>query len=111
MELDDLNDTELVLVAQDVDEQAHRGLGRDALMEIIEAGEAPGLKTRRVNKTRLRIMQYINDHWKQVEPLLSCPASTKDPRACFQCTDVQVVECAVTNQKQFFPKDDKETTT
>lgn len=109
MDLDDLNDSELVLVAQGVAPEVHRGYDRADLIEMIETGEDLDLQPREVNKVRLRIMQYITDHWKQVEPLLSCPASTKDPRACFQCTDVQVVECATTNPEIF--KREKEETT
>jgi hypothetical protein len=109
MDLDELNDTELVLVAQDVAAEAHRGYARTDLIEMIEAGEDIELRPRNVNKVRLQIMEYITDRWTQVEPLLSCPASTKDPRACFQCTDIQVVECATTNPEIF--KREKEETT
>ncbi len=104
MDLDDLNTTELALVAQDVDGEAHRGQSREALLALIESGECADLKPRFVNKARLRIMQYVVDHWKQVEPLLSCPASSKEPRACFQCTDLQAIECAVTNLANIFPQ-------
>lgn len=105
MDLDDLNTTELVYLAQEVDEEVHRGLSKEALKDLIVTGEPQGLQQRHVNKVRLRIMQYITDHWKQVEPLLSCPASSRDLRACYQCTDIQVVECALTNKKNIFPKE------
>lgn len=103
MDWDDLNLTELTLVAQDIDPEAHRGLGREALVSIIENADdaSMSLPTRKVNKTRLRIMEHVINYWSQVSALVTCPASTKDPRACFQCTDVQVVECAVLNRKTF----------
>jgi hypothetical protein len=107
MDLDEMNDTELVTLAQEVDEHAHKGLGRPALMQIIEAGETEEeLRPRKVNKFRLKIMGFILDNWDQVEPLLSCPARTKSPRACYQCTDVQVVECTVLNQKTILKNKD-----
>ncbi len=42
-------------------------------------------------------MEYVIENWDRVSPLLACPASTKEARACFSCTDVQVAECALTN--------------
>jgi hypothetical protein len=102
VDLEDLNDSELASVAQDIDPEAHRGLSRSTLTQLIEHGEEPVLPERGVNKVRLKIMQFILDHWTQVAPLLSCPASTKNPRACFTCTDVQVFECALINKKTLF---------
>jgi hypothetical protein len=100
--LDELNTSELLLLAQEHNLNVHRGLDRAVLYAII-LGEDVDLPERRVDKYRLRIMGFINEHWKQVEPLVrGCPAGTRDPRACFQCTDVQVVECMMTNA-QFFP--------
>lgn len=43
------------------------------------------------------IMGFLIDHWKQVETQLTCPAKSKDPRACFGCVDTQVVSCLVNN--------------
>ena len=105
MGLDEFNDSELAMLAQEVDEHAHRGLPRPMLMQIIERGEAEGLRPRRVNKLRLKIMDFILDNWSQVEPLLSCPATTRSPRACYQCTDLQVVECTLLNQKTVLKKE------
>ncbi len=104
MGLDDLNMSELVLLAQDHEPEAHRGLDREVLVAII-VGESVPLPTRQINKVRLRVMDYVIEHWTQLKPLLSCPARTKDPRACFQCTDVQVVECALENKETLFGKD------
>jgi len=107
MDLEDLNDSELVMLAQEVDESAHRGVAREVLVQIVEQGtsEDIDLRPRRVNKLRLKIMEFILDNWKQVEPLLSCPARTREQRACYQCTDVQAVECAVLNQKTLMKKE------
>lgn len=107
IDIDLMNHSELALLAQDHDPEAHRGLSRETLIGIIRLPPdvvdvvGPELPLRRVNKIRLNIMRYLIDHWTQVEPLLSCPAHTKDPRACFTCTDVQVVECAALNRNVF----------
>ena len=101
MDLDELNITELLQLAQEENPNAHRGVSRDILVRIIN-GEEISLPPRKVDKTRLQIMEYINTYWAQVKPLVQgCPARTQDPRACFQCSDVQVVECALTNPQIF----------
>ncbi len=104
MELDELNTSELVLLAQDNEPEAHRGLSREMLVSIVK-GEEVDLPVRHVNKVRLKIMQFVNDHWIQMRAIVSCPAKSQDPRACFQCTDVQAVECALTNKQKIFGKD------
>ena len=101
MWLDELNDSELVLLAQDHDPGAHRGLGRDVLLAIITGDVESALPERTIDTSRRRIMLYVLDHWNQVKPLLSCPARTASPSACFNCTDIQVVECVVTNPQIF----------
>lgn len=103
------NLTELVLMARDIDPEVNRGMGRERLLEIISTGESVpgGLPPRRTNKVRLAIMGWVIDHYELVRPLLSCPASSKSPHACFQCTDIQVVECAVTNRSTIFSESTK----
>ena len=103
-DLDDMNHSELVLLAQDQDPEAHRGMSRAKLIKTAEGQHAP-LPQRQINKVRLRIMTYIVEHWQQLKPLLDCPAQTEHPRACFRCTDVQVSECALTNLQIFKKKD------
>lgn len=97
MKLDDLNTSELVLLAQEENPSAHRGLGRDVLVRIIH-GEEIDLPTRPVDASRRVVGLYIIEHWTQVEPLLTCPAKKQNPRACFHCTDIQAVECALWNK-------------
>lgn len=93
---DQLNLTELVVCAREQNPNAHRGLPRDVLLRIAQ-GEDIDLPIPAVDLLRTSIMGFILEHWKQVKPLLSCPARTKDPRACFVCTDVQVIECNAMN--------------
>lgn len=102
---DDMNISELTWLAQEQNPNAHRGLDREMLLAIAQ-GEEVDLPPRTVDKVRLRIMEFVNEHWQQVKPLISCPARSRDPRACFACTDVQAVECALTNQKKIFTEKD-----
>jgi len=102
--LDNMNMTELVALAQETNVEAHRGLSREALVELLTDRYTGTLPERPVNKYRLRIMEFVLDHWEQVKPMLTCPARSGDSRACFNCTDVQVVECVSTNRDNLFPK-------
>jgi len=101
----DLNLTELVDLARDFEPDAHRGLGRAAILEILTNGKSTtALPSYRVDKYRVRIMQYLDANWERVEPLLNCPARSRDPRACFNCLDVQVAECSLNNPAIFKEK-------
>lgn len=96
--LDEMNASELLLLAQENNPNAHRGLSREMLYELILSDDEIPLPDRHVDKVRLQIMSFVDENFKQVEPLVqACPAKTRDLRACFQCTDIQVVECALTN--------------
>lgn len=96
MEYDRLNRSELATIAQELDAEAHRFLSRDILIRVIE-GEQPPLPERTINKRRLQVMNYVNENWDQVMYQVSCPAKSRDPRACFNCCDVQAIECISLN--------------
>lgn len=104
--LDRMNMTELVELAKETNPEAHRGLPPEVLKQIIMNApeDGPELPEKPVTKYRLRIMAYVIDHWTQVEPTLTCPAKSGDPRACFNCTDLQVVECVTINKDSIFPR-------
>jgi hypothetical protein len=97
--LDELNLSELVEIARAGSPNAHRSLGREALIAIIVGADNEPLPTRNIDVWRKTIFAFVDAHWKQVEPLLSCPMKTRQPHACFQCTDVQVAECVLVNHQ------------
>jgi hypothetical protein len=105
LDLAEVNLSELVLIAKEVNADAHRGLGREALLAIIELGEVK-LPQRLINKKRLAVMQYINDNWKAVSYQVSCPAKTQSPTACFGCSDLQAVTCVLDNYSKFKEPDE-----
>lgn len=98
----ELNLTELVAVAAEINSEAHRWLPREVL-EMITMGEEVALPDRIVNKKRLQIMQHINKNWNAVSYQVSCPAKSRDPEACFNCPDFQVSSCTLENKKLFLP--------
>lgn len=96
-----LNRTELAAAARQIDPEAHRNLPEEVLVAIIEGRQDDVLPPRRLNKMRLKIMQFLDDNWDQVSYQISCPAKTRDRHACFGCTDLQVSCCTIDNAKTF----------
>ncbi len=104
LQLEGHNLTELVQLAQAFEPEAHRGLGRE-LLEAIIRGEQITLPQRSINKKRLKITSYLDENWEQVGSLVSCPARSREPWACFGCSDVQTASCILDNKERF--EDDK----
>ncbi len=100
IDYEELNHTELVALAAEFNPNAHHGLPRSWLIQIIE-GEDIELPERLIHKKRLRVMGYINEHWDAVSYQISCPARSQDPYACFGCSDLQAASCVLTNAKKF----------
>lgn len=96
----ELNTSELLAMAGEFNPRVHRGLPRELLIQIIEGADVE-LPERVINKKRLRIMGYINEHWAAVSYQISCPARSQDPYACFGCSDLQAASCVLANSKKF----------
>ncbi len=96
----ELNLTELVAMAKEFNPNAHHGLPRELLIQIIE-GESIELPERVIDRKRLKIMDYINEHWAAVSYQISCPARSQDRYACFGCSDLQAASCVLANSKKF----------
>jgi len=94
-----LNLTELCMICQATNLEVHRALPRK-LLEQIALGKEVTLPERFTTKVRLKIMKYIDEHWDYVEYQLSCPAKSRDPYACFHCSDLQVASCTLENPTQ-----------
>jgi hypothetical protein len=105
MNLDACNITELVTLAQTFEPEAHRGLGRTKLLQII-GEELVDLPEREINKNRKKITRYLDIYWEQVGSLVSCPAKSRDPRACFGCIDLQAANCITNNAGKFEIEED-----
>ncbi len=103
-DFDDVSQTELAALAAEVHPEAHRGLPREVLLAILD-GQEVELPHRIINKKRLKIMDYINENWIAVEALISCPARSRDPHACFRCSELQVTSCTLENSERFLGED------
>lgn len=100
-ELNECNHTELVQLARWHAPQAHRLLPREKLIELILNPPNEDLPTRGINQDRHAIYEFVDRHWDQIRPLVSCPMKTRHPRACYQCPDIQVAKCILQNRKHF----------
>lgn len=97
MDLNELNKSELVELAQELDPNAHRGLRKQHLIRIIEGKETTPLPPYPVHEKRRKIALFVIKNWERVEALVTCPARAKKATSCFQCPDTQVGECWTSN--------------
>lgn len=95
---DSLNDTELYQTARAAGLVVLPSEPRENLILYLLGEMEPPLIEHEIDMWRNGIMGFLIDHWKQVETQLTCPAKSKDPRACFSCVDTQVVSCLVNNE-------------
>lgn len=95
---DSFNHTELYQLARDAGFQVLPSESRENLAMYLLGEKEPPPSVHEIDMWRNGIMGFLIDHWKQVETQLTCPAKSKDPRACFGCVDAQVVSCLVTNE-------------
>lgn len=106
-DFEELNTTELVALAQELDPNVGLNTPRPHLIALL-CGEGPDeLPGRAVDGVRLHIMRFVIQNYDQLRPLLDCPAKTKDPRACFRCLDYQVAECATSSAQSLFKEEEK----
>lgn len=72
---------------------------------LLNRTETRALDTKRsldqggIDEYRDAIWTFVNDHWEQVEPLITCPMRSGDPSACYSCIDLQVASCVTSNHQ------------
>lgn len=71
---------------------------RENVIAYITGEKEPPHVEHPIDAWRNGIMGFLIEHWRQVETQLTCPAKSKDPRACFGCVDTQVVNCLISNE-------------
>lgn len=93
------NRTELIQTCQGVGISVSPSASREELVELLLGDSEEPTSTSDLDAWRHGIMGFILDHWATLSTQLTCPAKTKDPRACFGCIDAQVVSCLNSNQQ------------
>jgi len=109
IKLSELNHTELLTLAKGLNPDVCRTTPKEVLIELIECdpGEEPVIPALPINKHRRHIMKFVIANWSRLGALVDCPARSLDPFACYQCLDMQVAECWVTNE-HIIPTEDEE---
>lgn len=50
-----------------------------------------------VDEWRDALMRFIDDYWVKLQSQITCPAKSRDPKACYTCVDTQVYACLMKN--------------
>ena len=76
-------------------------MSREVLGQLLEGYLDPKVVTgvNDLDAWRDAIMLFITDYWDKLQSQLSCPAKSKDPKACYGCIDTQVVACLTKNPR------------
>jgi len=94
------NHTELYQACRGAGLNVHPRAGREELAAYITGEREPAPEAPHpIDDWRDAIMKFVLDYWKKVHVQLKCPAGTGDPKACYGCTDAQVMSCLVESQK------------
>lgn len=94
-----LNHTEAYQLCRAAGIKCHPREGRATLIDYL-LGIAQPTAVGDVNQLdawRHGIAGFVLDHWITLQPQLTCPIRSGDPRSCFGCLDTQVIECVVKN--------------
>ncbi len=92
------NHTELYQTARAAGHNVSPAFSRESLIRILSGEEEATPVAHGVDQWRHGIMGFLLEYWRAVETQLTCPAKTKNPRACFTCLDQQVITCLVQNK-------------
>lgn len=92
------NRTELIQACQEVGISVSPAASREELTGLL-TGSIVAADPSSLDAWRHGIMGFVLDHWDTLSTQLTCPARTKDPRACFGCIDTQVVSCLNSNDQ------------
>jgi hypothetical protein len=88
------NDTELFQLCQHAKIHVPAGMSRDDYAAILLGMPPPDVEGI-VDSWRRGITNFVFDHWSTLQPQLTCPIKSKDPRSCWGCLDTQVITCLV----------------
>ena len=93
-----LNHTELYQMCRKAHLPALPSHSREKLVALLEGLEDEPVDNP-VDELRDAIMVFVNDFWPKLRSQLTCPAKSKDPKACYECVDAQVYACIVGNEQ------------
>jgi hypothetical protein len=94
------NDTELYQLCRKAHIPVVPGTPKEVMIALLLGEKEPDPiteGTHPIDSWRHGLAGFVLDHWSVLEPQITCPIKSKDPRACFGCLDTQVVTCVVQN--------------
>lgn len=92
------NDTEIYQMARSAGLPVLPSMPKQHVIQLLLGEVEAEPVVHELDRWRHGIMGFVIEHWRALETQLDCPAKSKDPKACFQCVDAQVVTCLVTNE-------------
>ncbi len=69
------------------------------MIALLEGTLEPVEVSSPVNEWRDAIMEFVNEYYAKLRSQLTCPAKTRDPKACYGCVDTQVYTCLTENEQ------------
>ncbi len=108
--LETCNHTELYQLCRQKGLSVNPSMLRTTLIETFLEGQGPPTKNT-FDSWRHGLTGFVFDHWQKMQPQLTCPIRSGDPRSCWGCLDAQVIACIEDNPKyepliQLHRKDD-----
>lgn len=90
-----LNHTELYQTCRDAGLNPQPDQTREELRLLLEREAEEPEKKNVFDEMREGIFSFVDEHWEVLQSQLTCPAKSRDIKACFGCSDAQVVSCVV----------------
>lgn len=96
--LEDARTGELLEICRHVGLSAHRGMGREALVEVLEGEGDP--ERSQVDVVRDKLGVFVRMYWERIEQQIeSMEGCTGD---CYGCSDAKTVACFLENAENLF---------
>jgi hypothetical protein len=98
-QLETCNHTELYQLCRGKGLQVSPRMMRPTLIQAFLDGVLVQPEQNVFDSWRHGLTGFVFDHWNKLEPQLTCPIRSKDPRSCWGCLDAQVIACVEDNPK------------
>lgn len=93
------NETELYQLCRRMNLPVLPSAGKTMMIDML-TGELEGSPvTHPIDMWRNGLTGFVFEYWARLEPQLTCPIRSKDPRSCWGCIDTQVITCVIQNPK------------
>lgn len=91
------NETELYQLCRRAGLPIHPSATKEYMINVLIGEEEPNPQEHPIDSWREGITGFVFEYWQRLEPQLTCPIRSKDPKSCWGCLDTQVMACVVQN--------------